>query len=160
MNDEIFGDIAIEKTCQQRFGISFDIAEMVVRNLPVGITAHASLFKTTNNQMLLYVVSQAAQLLDDVQKIVARMNLEADVFLPPNAEPEYFDRIGRDKYKVMFPGKHITSDDDLRYYRNLSPYNPALVRIAKVKGEVKGYDPQSRTWHKARDYTFSKIRTN
>lgn len=160
MNEEIFGDIAIEKACQERFGVSFDIAEMVVRTIPVGITAQGSLFKTTNNQMYLYVVSQATQLLDDVQKIISRMNLEAEAYLPPHGEAEYFERIGRDKFKVMFPGKHVTSDEDLRYYRNLSPYNPALVRISKVKGEIKGYDPQSRTWHKVKEYTFSKIRTN
>ncbi len=160
MNDEIFGDIAIEKTCHERFGITFDIAEVIVRAVPVGITAQGTLFKTTNNQLLLYVASQAAQLLDDVQKIVSRMNLEAETYLPPRGEAEYFDRIGRDKFKVMFPGKHINSEDDIRYYKNLAPYNPALVRVARVKGEVRAYDPQSRTWHKVKDYAYSKIRAN
>jgi hypothetical protein len=160
MNDEIFGDIAIEKAIQSKFGISVDIAEMIVRAVPVGVTAQGSLFKTTAGQVLLYVSSQAAQVLDDVQKIVLRMNLEAEQFLPPNGEPEYFDRVGSQKFKAMFPGKHINSDEDLRYYKNIAPYNPALVRISKVKGEIRAYDPQSRTWHKVKDYAFSKIRTN
>jgi hypothetical protein len=159
MNEDIYSDLAIEQACKNKFGLSVDIAEVVVRGIPVGITAQATLFKTTNGQMFLYVTSQATQLLDDVQKIVSRMNLEAEHFLPPNNETEYFDRIGRDKFKGMFPGKPIASPDDLRYYRNLAPYNPALVRIAQVKGEVRAYDPQSRTWHKAKNYAYSKIKT-
>jgi hypothetical protein len=159
MNEEIYGDLAIEQACKNKFGITVDIAEVVVRGVPVGITAQATLFKTTVGHMLLYITSQATQLLDDVQKIVSRMSLEAEQFLPPNGDAEYFDRIGRDKFKVMFPGKPIASADDLRYYRNLAPYNPALVSIAKVNGEVRAYDPQSRTWHKVKNYAFSKIKT-
>ena len=159
MNDDIYNDLAIEKVCKDKFGVVLDIAEVVLRAAPVAATAHGTLFKTTSGQMMLYVNSQAAQVLDDVTKIVLRMNLEADYFLPPNAENEYFDRVGRDKFKAMFPGKHINSADDIRYYKNLAPYNPALVRIAKVKGEVRAYDPQSHTWHKVKDYSYNKIKT-
>jgi hypothetical protein len=159
MNEEIYGDIAIERACKDKFVQTVDIADVVVRAEPVGITAQATLFKTTNGQVFLYITSQATQLLDDVQKIVTRMNLEAEHFLPPGAEAEYFERIGRDKFKTMFPGKPIASADDLRYYKNLAPYNPALVRISKVNGEVRAFDPKSRTWHKAKDYHYSKIKT-
>lgn len=159
MNDDIFGDIAIEKAVQEKFGLSIDIAEVVARSVPVGITAQATLFKTTASQIMLYVVSQAAQVLDDVQKIVTRMNLEAEQFIPPNSEVGYFDRVGSEKFKAMFPGKRIISEDDLRYYKNIAPYNPALVKISKVKGEVRTYDSQSRTWHKIVNYNYSKIKT-
>lgn len=159
MNDEIFGDLAIEKNCQAAFGTTVDIAEMIVRAVPVGITATGSLFKTANSQIYLYVTSQATLLLDDVQKIVSRMNLEADAYLSPRNEADYFERIATGKFKAMFPGKPITGPDDLRYYRGLAPYNPALVRIAKVMGEVRAYDPQSRTWHKIKDYSYNKIKT-
>ena len=160
MNDDIFGDIAIEKAVQEKFGLSIDIAEVIVRSVPVGITAQGTLFKTTASQIMLYVASQAAQVLDDVQKIVTRMNLEAEQFVPPHSEVDYFNRVGGEKFKAMFPGKRITSDEDLRYYKNIAPYNPALVKISKVKGEVKAYDPQSRTWHKVKDYSYSKIKAN
>lgn len=159
MNEEIYGDIEIERACKDKFSVTVDIAEVIVRAVAVGITAQATLFKTTNGQVFLYITSQATQLLDDVQKIVTRMNLQAEQFVAPNGEAEYFDRIGRDKFKTMFPGKPIATADDLRYYKNLAPYNPALVRIAKVNGEVRAYDPQSRTWHKVKDYHFSKIKT-
>lgn len=159
MSDEIFGDFAIEKACQERFGVSFDIAEMVVRGVQAGTASQASVFKTTNGQMWLYVSSQSPLLLDDVQKIVTRMNLEADNYIPPHGETDYFNRIGRDKFKVMFPGKPIVSDDDLRYYKKLAPYNPALVRLNKIKGEIRAYTPQNKGWHKVKEYSFSRIKT-
>ena len=159
MNEEIFGDLAIEKACHEKFGVKLDIAEVIVRGVATAVTSQGTLFKATNGQVWLYITSQSPQVLDDVQKIMTRMNLEAELYYPPHGETEYFERIGRDKFKAMFPGKHVSSADDLRYYKNLAPYNPALVRIARVKGEVRAYDPQSRTWHKTKEYSYSKIKT-
>lgn len=159
MNEEMLGDIAIEKSCKERFGVDFDIAQVIVRGVQTGTASQGSIFKTTNGQVWLYVTSQSPLLLDDVLKIVSRMNLEAEVFLPPNAETDYFTRIGSTKYKALFPGKHITSEDDLAYYKKLAPYNPALVRLGRIKGEIRAYNPQSKAWHKVKDYNYSKIKT-
>jgi hypothetical protein len=159
MKEEIFEDIAIEQAAKDKFGISLDIAEVVVRGAATGITSKGTVFRTSNGQMWLYIVSHGTQLFDDVQKIVNRMNVEADLFAPPHAEADYFNRIGRDKFKTMFPGKSIRGEDDLRYYKKLALYNPALIRLSKVKGEIRAYDPQSKSWHKAKDYAYSKIKT-
>lgn len=159
MNEEIFGDLAIEQTAKERFGVSFDIAEAIVRGVQTGIASQGTIFKTTNGQVWLYIASQGALLLDDVQKIVSRMNVEAELYCPPHGETDYFARIGREKFKVMFPGKAIVSDEDLRYYKKLAPYNPALIRLNKIKGEIRAYNPQSKAWHKAKEYTYSKIKT-
>jgi hypothetical protein len=159
MNDEIFGDIAIERAAKERFGLNFDIAEVVVRGVQTGTASQGSVFKTTNGQMWLYITSQSPLLLDDVQKMVNRMNVEAEAYCPPHGETDYFSRIGRDKFKIMFPGKPIVSDEDLRYYKKLAPYNPALVRLSKIKGEIRGYQVQSKSWHKVKEYSFSRIKT-
>lgn len=159
MNEEIFGDIAIERTCAERFGVKIDIAEVVARGIQTGVASQGTIFKTTNGQVWLFVASQSPQLLDDVQKIVSRMNVEAEMFYPPHGEADYFTRIGREKFKAMFPGKPIVTDDDLRYYKKLAPYNPALVRLAKIKGEIRGYNLQSKAWHKVKEYNYNKIKT-
>lgn len=159
MNEEIFSDLAIEKVCKNRFGLNVDIAEVIVRGVPTGIANHATIFKTTQGHVMLYITSQGTQLLDDVLKMVHRMQCEADKYYPPFAEADYFERIGRAKFRAMFPGKAIRSDEDLRYYRNLAPYNPALVRLTKVKGEIRAYDLQGKVWRKAKEYSYSKIRT-
>lgn len=159
MNEEIFGDLSIEQTCKERFGVNIDIAEVIVRGLQTGAASQASVFKTTNGQVWLYVASQSPLLLDDVQKIVSRMNMEAEIYYPPHGEADYFNRIGRDRFKAMFPGKPIVSDEDLRYYRKLAPYNPALIRLKSIRGEIREYNLQSKNWRKIKEYNYSKIRT-
>lgn len=160
MNDALLDDLAIEKTCKDHFDRTIDIAEVVVRGLPAGVATRATLFVTTKGQVFLLVVSQSSLVLDDVRKIVHRMQCEAEVFVPPHGEADYFDRIGRAKFKAMFPGKPILGEDDLRYYKNLAPYNPALVLLSRVKGEVRGFEVESKTWRKAKDYAYSKIKTS
>jgi hypothetical protein len=158
MNDAMLDDMAIEKSCKERFGVTLDIAEAIVRGVPAGVATRATLFATTNHQVYAYIYSQSGLVLDDVRKIIARMQCEAQTFLPPYAEADYFDRIGRQKFKVMFPGKPILGEDDLRYYKNLAAYNPALVLISKVKGEIRGFDVASKSWRKVKDYAYSKIK--
>lgn len=157
MNDEAFKNEAIEKACKEQFGLSVDVAEVVARNFPVSTAARATLFKAKSGQVLLYIVSRGSQVFGDVQKMVLRMECEADVYYPPHGEAEYFDRVARDKFKALFPGKHILGEDDLRYYKALAPYSPALVKVAKVKGEVRAYDEQLKAWRKIKDYHYSKI---
>lgn len=158
MNDAILDDLAIEKSCKERFGVTVDVTEVIVRAVPVGVATRATVFVTANRQVYVYIASQSGMVLDDVRKIIRRMELEADIFVPPHGEAAYFDRIGRSKFKIMFPGKAIVGEDDLRYYKNLAPYNPALVRLSKIKGEIRGFEVESKSWRKVKDYTYSKIK--
>ena len=158
MNDAILDDLAIEKSCKERFGVTVDVTDVIVRAVPAGVATRATIFVTTNHQVYAYIVSQSGMVLDDVRKIIRRMELEADIFVPPHGEAGYFDRIGRSKFKIMFPGKAIVGEDDLRYYKNLAPYNPALVRLSKIKGEIRGFEVESKSWRKVKDYTYSKIK--
>lgn len=157
MSDLVPDDPTIKEICKDRFGIDLNIAETILRAVPVSASARANVFLTNNHQMYVLIASQSAIVLDDVRKIIVRMQCEAEEFLPPHCEEEYFDRIARAKYKIMFPGKRITGEDDLRYYKSLAPYNPALVRISKIKGEIRGYDAASKLWRKVKDYTYSRI---
>lgn len=152
-------DAAIAKACRDQFGLGVDVGERIVWGVPVGPSAKAIIFKTSSGQIYMYILSRGAQLLADVQKIVLRMQCEAETYFPPHGEKEYFDRIGREKFKMLFPGKHIISDDDIRHYKGLAPYNPALMKIGKIKGEIRAYDEHLKTWRKVKDYSYSKIAT-
>lgn len=158
MNDAMLDDIEIEKMCRERFSVNLDIDVTLARNIPVGVAAKATLFMTTNRQVYAYIMAQSGMVLDDVRKIIHRMQAEAETFLPPHGDKEYFDRIGREKFKVMFPGKPVANEDDLRYYKNLAPYNPALVLISKIKGEIRAFEIESKSWRKIKDYAYSRIK--
>ena len=158
MTDEIYNDLAIEQIAARSFNRSFEIKEVIVREVPVSRTAKATVFITVQKQLYLFVQAESAMVLDDVRKIAHRMGLQPEEFLPPNGDKDYFSVIARERFKATFPGKPITSDDDLRFYKLLAPYNPALVRISAIKaGEIMQYDPTSAAWRKAASFSYRKV---
>lgn len=158
MNTDLYDNTAIERACESVFGVRLTVLEVVVRKLPTGFASTATVFKTANPTALYVMInSQTSVVLADVQKMVRQMNCEAEEFLPPHGDADYFDRIATQKFKAMFPGKYITSADDLRYYRTLAPYSPALVRLSKVKGDIRAFNYESKSWRKVKDYAYSKI---
>lgn len=159
MDTEALDEQSIEKACKEQFGLSMTVGDVVVRNIAVGQATNATVFKSSTGQLYAIVASRGSQLFGDVQKIILRMQAEPESYYPPHGEKEYFDRIAREKFKMLFPGKHIAGDDDLRYYKGLAPYNPALVRLNKVKGEIRAYDAQLKTWRKVKDFSYSRIAT-
>lgn len=157
MTDDMYDDYAIERACRQSFGIKLDVSEVIARQIPTGFTSTATVFKTSPNMVYVFIHSQSNQLLADVRNMLRHMNIEAGDFLPPHGEKDYFKRIGEAKFKAMYPGKHIMSDEDTRYQRTLAPYNPALIRVARIRGEIRGFHFESKSWRKVKDYSFSRI---
>lgn len=157
MNESAKDETATALACEELFGIKVKIAEMLLRGVPVGISANANVFLTEDNKLYAFVFSQSNMVLGDVRKVVLRMQCEADRFLPPHGEEGYFDRIARVKFRTMFPGKNIVGEDDIRYYKSLALYNPALVKLSRVKGEIRGYDATTKIWRKVKNYNYNKI---
>ncbi len=162
MNDEIYDDMAIERACKERFGLDVDIAQVIARNIEVGRTVTATVFLSKKKQLLVYVSGHSRLLLGDVKKIVARMGLKSELYFPPKGQPDYFDAIGREKFREVFPGRGHITDEDIIFYRTLAPYNPALVLINEVKnGEIYQYDSDARgDWRVAAKFAYRRIRTS
>lgn len=160
MNDSVYDDMALEQIAKTNFGIDIDIEHVIVRGVPVSRVAQATLFLTTKKQLLLYVTGTSKLLLTDVKKIVSRMGLTAELYLPPKGQPNYFDEVGRAKFKDVFPGMSNPSAQDLQYYRTLAPYNPALVQILEVKnGEVRQFDTDAKTeWRTVAKFAYRRIK--
>jgi hypothetical protein len=162
MNADIYDDIALEAIALEHFGKRFDIEQVVARSIPTTHTTTASVFLTTKNQLYALVHGRAPLTLGDVRKIVKRMGLEAEAYLPPAHRPTYFDDIAVEKFKSVYPGRKDISDADLRFYRLSAPYNPALVLIAAVSdGVVRQFDPSDSTnWRVAAKFPYRKIKTS
>jgi hypothetical protein len=161
MNPDIYDDMALEAIAQEHFGKKFDIQQVIVRSIPTTHTTVASVFLTTKNQLYALVHGRAPLTLGDVRKIVKRMGLEAEAYLPPAHHPTYFDDIAVEKFKSVYPGRHDISDADLRFYRLSAPYNPALVLISAVtEGTIKQFDSSDSTnWRVAAKYHYKRIKT-
>lgn len=162
MENQIYDDLAIEQVAKDKFGMSVDIDHVVARSIPVSPVATATVFLTTKKILYVYITGQARLTLGDVRKIITCMGLKAELYLPPKGQPMYFDEIGRNKYKGVFPGRSNPSAEDIAYYRTLAPYNPALVQINEVKtGEIYQYERDSNTgWRLATKFAYRRIKTS
>lgn len=162
MENQIYDDLAIEQIAKDAFGMSLDIDHVIARSVPVSPVATATVFLTTKKILYAYVTGQARLTLGDVRKIITRMGLKAELYLPPKGQPAYFDEIGRDRYKEVFPGRANPGAEDIAYYRTLAPYNPALVQINEVKNaEIYQYERDSNTgWRLAAKFAYRRIKTS
>jgi hypothetical protein len=162
MRDEIYDDMALERICKERFGVDAEISQVILRGADVSRSATATVFLTKKKQLLVCIQGHSRLLLSDVKKIVARMGLKAELYFPPKNQPDYFDVIGREKFREVFPGRGHISDDDIIFYRTLAPYNPGLVLISEVKnGEIYKYDSDAKNdWRLGAKFAYRRIKTS
>lgn len=162
MNDQVYDDFSLEKIVKAQFGMIVDIDSVIARRFPVSRTAEATLFLTNKKQLFLYVTSQSNLLLGDVQKIVSRVGLKAEQYVPPKGRPQYFDEVGTEKFREIFPGRSHINAQDISFYRTLTPYNPALVLISEVKGGfINQYDSDNTGgWRHNTKFSYRRIRTS
>ncbi len=162
MADTIFDDFALERTIKEQFGVLIEVDKVIVNRVPVSHTATAIVFLTNKKQLFAYIAAQSNLTLGDVKKIASRMGVKPEQYLPPKGQPSYFDDIGRDRFRSVFPGRgHITSED-LVYYRTLAPYNPALIQIREIpEGVIRQFDTDAQgNWRTAVKFAYRRIKTS
>jgi hypothetical protein len=162
MNNELYDDLALERIAKEQFGLDIDISQVIVRQVEVSRTTTATVFLTKKKQLFVYVSGHSKLLFSDVKKIIVRMGLKAELYLPPKGQPDYFDIIGREKFRNVFPGRGHINDQDIVFYRTLAPYNPAMALISEVKnGEIYRYDSDTRGgWRIAAKFAYRRIKTS
>ena len=162
MDDGIYDNMVLEQIAKDHFGLDINVSQVIVREADVSRSANATVFLTKKKQLFVYVHGQSRLLLSDVKKIVTRMGFKAELYLPPKGQPDYFDAIGREKFREVFPGRSHISDEDIVFYRTLAPYNPAMILISEVKnGEIYQYDSDARgKWRVAAKFTYRRIKTS
>jgi len=158
----MYDELAMERAIKESFGVDIDMRQVIVFRAPVSHTAEATLFLTTKKQLFLYVTGKSKLLLGDVKKLVSRMGLKAELYIPPKGRSSYFDEVGRNKFHEVFPGRKHVSDEDIIFYRTLATYNPALVLISEVKnGEIYQFDSDATTnWRVAAKFAYRRIKTS
>lgn len=162
MNAEIYDDIALEELAKEHFGKALDIKQVIARNIPTSHTTKASVFLTDKSQLYVLITGRAPLTLGDVRKMIKRMGLAAEAYVAPKHDPQYFDKIAEAKFKETFPGRTVTNDQDLMFYRLLVPYNPALVQVSEISdGVVRQFDASDSTsWRPAAKFAYRRIQTS
>ncbi|GHU07079.1 hypothetical protein FACS189431_1070 [Alphaproteobacteria bacterium] len=141
MNDEAYADAFLEKEIKARFGVGIELGEMIVRHLSVGPAMWAHVFTAADSNMYAFILGTKTMTLGEVRRILKRMGLRADKYYSPYGRDNYFANRAEAKFKETYPGKPISSDQDLMYYKTLVPYSPAFVSILEVPdNRIRGYD--------------------
>lgn len=160
MDSNFFTDLAITETIREHFAKKFEITRMIVRDIQVTATAHATVFRIKGGSVYVLIRSGAEMTLGDVKKVLRNMGVEPADFVPPSSVDTYFEDKAMEKYKEVFPGKRILNGaEELRYYRTLIPYTPALVHVNRIRGELREYEPQSRQWKLVKRLSYARIQT-
>ncbi len=158
----MYDEIDLEKSIHSVFGLRIEIKSTVADKLPVGEGATAKIFLSSKGMLFTMITPQRVLTLGDVKKIVSRMNLKAEQFMPPHADANYFDRVATARFKEVFPGREVKHDSDLMFYRTLVPYSPALIQISEVKsGMIKQFDRDAASgWRPSIKFAYRRIRTS
>lgn len=162
MRESMYDELALERTIRQRFGIDIDVRQVIVSHIRVSHVAEATLFLTTNKQFFMYVSAESHLLLGDVKKIVSKVGVKAELYIPPKGHPHYFDDIGKAKFRVVFPGRSNISSEDIIFYRTLAPYNPALIQLSSVTdGTIYQFDTDASSgWRPAVKFAYRRLKTS
>lgn len=158
MNSDLFTDLAITETINEHFLRKVEVSRMLVRDLQTGNTTHASIFRVKGGTIYALIRSVHSLTLGDVSRMLKNIGITPGEFVPPGSDPAYFDEKAIEKYKTVFPGKPIANGSpELRYYRTLVPYTPALVQVERIGGELREYDPLSRQWQVVKRLSYARI---
>lgn len=161
-NDILLDDLALERAAKEKFGLALEVGKVIARQIDCGQAARATFFLSGKKQLYCYIEGSPGFSLGDIKKMLTRMNVRPETFFPPKGYPNYFDDVARRKFLKVYPGRRDIQAEDLRFYRTLAPYCPALVSIGEVKnGVIFCADHDARTgWRPAVKFAYRRIRTS
>jgi hypothetical protein len=155
-------ETSLKKISADYFGMKLDIDTIIVLDADVSPVAKATVFLTKKKQLLCYIDTKGSASLGDIQKIITRMGMKAELYVPPKGKPRYFEDAALEKFRTVFPGRKPVSDSDLQYYKTLTLYSRALVLISEVReGVIYQYDRDARTkWRPSTKFAYRRIKTS
>jgi hypothetical protein len=137
----------IELISRRSFNIKLDVTSIIANDIVAGDKTYVSLFETEQGTYAL-CESEQALTLQDVITITRSIGLSAQGYYAPFGDKEYFADYGKKIYTTVFPSRKNVTREDMSFYQKLSPYSPALIRINRVEGELRHYNPVIKKWQK------------
>lgn len=148
----------IEQLCKTQFNIDIRVENVIVDDVQTGPNSYATVFQVDQHTLYVLCESDDPMTLSDVKHIVKSMGVEAAAYLAPRADSEYFARYGHEAFLRAYPGRKTETDQEKSYYQTLSPYTPALIKVAKINGEIRRYNSVVSNWQKVLDYSYARMR--
>ena len=147
----------IEKFCFNYFTVSLQINRVLINSMPTSHNSFTTVFTTNNHAVYALCLSDELLELADIKNIIKHAGMKAESYLPPYADENYFLRYGKNIFLSVFPGRKTCTPQETTFYQTLAPYNPALVKIEKVNGELRQYNIFCEKWQKALEFSYLRM---
>lgn len=154
LNSNISTISKVENFCKSNFDVDLRIKDFLLFEAPTSHSSRTTIIKSERNVIYALCQSDDAMSLADVKSLIKSMGMEADEYLPPGGDRDYFLRFGYRLFRSVFPNLKPNSAKEIAYYKTLTPYSPALVKISKINGEIRQYNKIWRQWQKALDFSY------
>lgn len=158
MSDRDYDSIRLEETirlCRDAFHVNLPVSEVVFDDIETGPDAFCRLFRTTNGNLYALFTSAHDQTFRDVKQRAKHMGIRIKGYYFPYGDHDHFTNHGYHLFLQAYPGRRQWTLEEARYYRSLSPYQPALVRIEAVDNELRRYNEHDAQWHKVYDFHYT-----
>lgn len=148
----------IEKIAREKFATDLHVARVLFDDVRTGENSLSTIFETSDNR--LYVLHEDSQpvTLAEVKHRMKLLGVEIGGILSPDGDKDYFDRRGRQIFMDMYPGRTEASDQEKSFYSGQSEYNPAIMLVSSIPGEIKRYSSLSSDWKVADKFMNSDSR--
>lgn len=148
-----------EALCRSYFGVKLSVDTILYDDIETGNGSYCILFQSKRRAMYALYISTQPQTLRSVRQTVRAMGLEAESYAVPYGDASYFKRKGFEIFKQSYPGRVTWTKQEESFYQTLVDYSPALVKIAKIHGEVRRYNPNYHShWQKVMDIHYQKMK--
>jgi hypothetical protein len=158
MSDRDYDSLRIQETvrlCREAFHVAMPIAEVLFDDIETGEASFCTLFRTENNHVYALFTSEKPQTFRDVKQRAKHVGLSIKGYYFPFGDQEHFNRHGYRLFQAAYPGRRQWTETEARYYRSLAAYQPALVRVEAVNGELRRYNEHDQQWHKVYDFRLA-----
>lgn len=144
----------IEAYCRNYFAQSITVSRILAENIDCNHDRFANIFYDIDGQLYAIIFSNNTMSLGDVRKIVSAIGMNAEGYFTPTGNRQYFYNYAKDVFQMVYPNRTSMTTEDLSYYQTLAPYNPALVKVKAVNGELRSYKTTAGQWIKIADFTY------
>jgi hypothetical protein len=161
MNDlyeEPLETIDIEQKCLDIFDLDVHIKRVIIGNVQTGVRARTTIFEADRHTLYAFCTADEPIVLRDVQLMIKGMGIEPEFYLPPHGDKDYFVDFGRQAVAEVYPDLKSYAGLEMSFYQTLAPYNPALVRISRIKGEIREYLKPLQQWQKLQNCSYVRIK--
>ena len=147
----------IERMCRDYFKTPLAVKKILISNVSTGNGSRVTIFEADRHILYALCIASKPLAFRDIKRIITGMGIEPALYLPPLGDGTYFQNYGREAFFGMYPGRKTASAAETGYYETLAPYSPALVRIAKIKGEIREYASSIHEWQRMRLFSYAKV---